>query len=717
MKTLVLSAFALFTGCFLMAQNPANNTTTALKIQSAPKFDGNPDEAFWKTAVHIDRFTQREPAEGEPATESTEVAVAYDETDVWIAVWCYQSDMSKVVAKSFQRDFDEDGEDNVQVVISPFNDHRNGYLFMINPLGARMDALVSGNEEWNEDWNGVWDARATRDAKGWYAEIRIPLNTLKFQKSAVQEWALNVERTIQYKNEQVRWQGWSRDHNLSNLAVAGNLIGIEDIHYSGRFEFKPYALGGWLRNDQENTVKPVGKIGGDLNYNVTPNLKLNLTVNTDFAQVEADQIQVNLTRFNLYYPEKREFFLEGDNYFSFNLGQTSRVFYTRKIGIENFEPVNVLGGVRLFGKEGPHNIGFLSLQTAANASTPSTNNTVLRYKHDIGSQSYIGGIITSKYNADKTNLVLGLDGSYTTSKLFGDKNFVAFGCVSASMDNGKWAGNNVAYRLMVDYPNELIDHYIGIASVPKGFNPELGFLGREDYDALNWKIDFQPRVLTGWGIRKLLLQPWSIVAFRRNTTKALESVTLGSTPFGFELKSGDSFEYSVMYDLDRPTEEFEITDELTIPAGDYRFVSHHFQLETFQGRRVWAEFDFGTGQFYSGRMTGLESGIGVNVNQNLNLMGQYEFNLLTFGESKTWVHQVAAFINYAFNTRIDLSLFGQWNNESDRLLMNFRVHWIPKIGSDFYFVLNNGYEPMHQAELLRPEIHSGAAKLVWRITF
>ena len=717
MKTLVLFCVTLFAGHLLLAQTPDSRSAAALKILSAPRFDGNLNEDFWKQAIPVTQFIQREPAEGAPATEVTQVVFAYDQTDLWIGVRCYQSDMSKVVAKSFQRDFDEDGEDNVQIVISPFNDQRSGYLFMINPLGARMDATVSGMEETNDNWNGVWDARATRDDKGWYAEIRIPFNTLKFRNMNIQEWALNIERNIQSKNEQVRWQGWSRDHNLSNLAVAGSLVGIQDIHYSSRFEFKPYALGGWMRNNEENSVRPVGKIGGDLNYNLTSNLKLNLTVNTDFAQVEADQIQVNLTRFNLYYPEKREFFLEGDNYFSFNLGQSSRVFYTRKIGIENFEPVNVLGGVRLFGKEGNHNIGLLSLQTAANGSVPTTNNTVFRYKYDLGTQSYIGGIVTSKFNADKQNLVAGLDGSYTTSKLFGDKNLIAIGCVAASMDNGAFDKNNVAWRVMVDYPNELIDHYIGIASVPKGFNPELGFLGREDYDAINWHWTFQPRLLTGWGIRKLTLEPWSLVAFRSNTTKLLESVTLNSTPFGFQLKSGDSFEYSIQYDLDRPGEEFEITDDLTIPAGDYRFISHQFQLETFQGRRVWTEFDFSTGQFYSGRMTGLETSIGLNINQNLNLMGEYEFNQLVFGETKTWVHQVAAFLNYAFNTRIDLSLFGQWNNESDRLLLNFRIHWIPKIGSDFYFVLNNGYEPVHQAELLRPEIHSGAAKLVWRITF
>ena len=227
--------------------------------------------------------------------------------------------------------------------------------------------------------------------------------------------------------------------------------------------------------DENQKIAPSGKTGADLNWNLTSNLKLNLTVNTDFAQVEADRVQVNLTRFNLYYPEKREFFLEGDQYFMFNLGTTSRVFYTRRIGIENFESVNVLGGARLFGKEGAHNIGFLSLQTAPAEGVPSTNNTVFRYKHDLGKQSYIGGILTSKANKDKQNLVFGLDASYTTSELFGDKNFVAMGSIATSMDNGEWDKNQVGYRIMVDYPNDLFDHYIAIASIPTEFNPELDF--------------------------------------------------------------------------------------------------------------------------------------------------------------------------------------------------------------------------------------------------
>lgn len=694
-----------------------DNLIVAKKASMEIRFDGQLSEAEWTDHGIIDRFTQREPKVGEPASEQTQVAVLYDQRNLWIGIWCYQEDMSQIVAKSFQRDFDEDAEDNIRIVISPFNDKRNGYLFIVNPLGARRDELVSGNGNKNPNWNGVWDARTSRDDKGWYAEIKIPFNTLKFKNQAIQEWAFNVERVIQSKNEEDRWQGWSRDHQLVNLAVAGQLTGIEDIHYSELFELKPYALGGYQLEDKEGKVEPVGKTGADLNWNITSNLKLNLTVNTDFAQVEADRIQVNLTRFNLYYPEKREFFLEGDHYFMFNLGRTSRVFHTRRIGIENFEPVNVLGGVRLFGKEGPHNIGFLSLQTASAGDILTTNNTVFRYKHDLGQQSYIGGIITSKYNTDKHNLVMGLDGSYTTSKLFGDKNFAAMGSIATSMDNGSWNKNQIGYRIMLNYPNELINHYIATASIPQDFNPELGFISRSDYDALSWRLSWSPRIKNSLGIRKLSIQPWNLIVFRTNSTQEIESVIYSMQPMGLVFNSGESITYSFKYNFDRLNKPFELSDKITLGEGDYKFYQHSIQLETFQGRRLWYELDVGFGQFYTGKMTSIESVLGLNINENLNLQGEYEINLLDFNPEVEWVHQVATYVNYAFNTRVDLSLFGQWNNEYDRLLLNFRIHWIPKIGSDFYFVLNNGYEPIHQAELVRPQMHSAVGKLVWRFVF
>jgi hypothetical protein len=708
---LVVSTFGLH------AQRSMPDSVIAARAASPIRFNGRLDDEVWQTATRISNFTQREQDFGLPATENTEVAVAFDNQALWIAVWCWQRDMSRLVAKSMQRDFDTEAEDYFEVLVSPFNDQRNGYLFAVNPLGARADMLVAGNEDYNEDWNGIWDAKTSKDSAGWYAEIMIPYNALKFRNEEIQEWALNFERYISFKSEQARWQGWSRDQNIGNISVAGRLTGLSHLRYDQRFELKPYALGGWNRNSETGKISPNGKFGADLNWNVSPNLKLNLTTNTDFAQVEADRIQVNLTRFNIYYPEKREFFLEGSSFYSFNLGKTSQVFYSRKIGIEKMEPVNVLGGVRLFGKEGKNNIGFLSLQTASNDISPTTNNTVFRYKRDIGAQSYIGGIVTSKYNRDKWNMVGGIDACFNTSKFLKDKNLLIFGAVAASWDQDKVNADNLSWRCYLDYPNDLVDNYIGVSSIPAGFHADLGYFGRQNFDAFTWNLSLTPRFLQKWGFQQFEFNPWEFVAYRTHSTGELESISNETRLLGFQLKSGDTFEYNLTFDYDRLDESFDLTDSILIPAGKYRFFGHEIQLESYEGRRIWGGAGGSIGKYYLGDIRSLELWAGVNISSHLNIKADYELNFLKFGSQKDFVQQLAAYINYAFTTRFDLSLFSQWNTEDDLALLNFRIHWIPRIGSDFYFVINNGYEPVHQAELIRPNISSGAAKLVWRFTF
>ena len=336
------TGFKIFTIMFLalsvqdsFSQHSSPDSIEALFIPARVNFDGNPDEPVWRSAMHISNFTQRELRFGEPASEKTEAAILYDNDNLYIGVWCYQQKPEKIVAKFMQRDFDYENDDVFGVLISPFNDGRNGYLFIINPNAARADLQVSWDND-NIDWNGVWDAKTIRNDSGWFAEIQIPFNTLQFRKDTVKIWAINFGRRISYKNEEDRWQGWSRDYSFENLSNAGTLTGIKNIGYAKHFELKPYGLGGFEKESNGKTNYP-GKLGADLNINITPTLKLNLTTNTDFAQVEADKIQANLTRFDLYYPEKRDFFLESASNFEVYLGNNNEAFYSRKIGIQDFQ--------------------------------------------------------------------------------------------------------------------------------------------------------------------------------------------------------------------------------------------------------------------------------------------------------------------------------------------------------------------------------------------
>lgn len=716
MKPLLLILLTFTLPITVIAQKNAPDTVSAFPLRDKIKLDGNLDEPVWQQVTPISNFIQREPDFGKPGTEKTQVAIVYSSNALYIGIWCYQSH-HKIIAKSLQRDFDFTSEDNFKIVVSPFNDGRTGYEFVINPNAARADLLVAANDEMNEDWNGVWDAATVVNADGWFAEVEIPYNTLKFKNTAIQNWQINLERNISANNEQDRWQNWSRNNNLENFSQAGTLNGMRGIKYSERFEFKPYILGGWEFKKDTTPLSLIKKIGADLNYNITPSLKLNLTVNTDFAQVGADVLQVNLTRFNLYYPEKRDFFLEGSGNFEFNLGNNNSAFYSRKIGLENFKTVNILGGVRLFGEVGKSNIGFLSLQTAATDSVPTVNNTVLRYKYNLGEQSYIGTIVTSKISSAINNLLVGVDGHYLTSHFLKNKNLEVAATFAITSDQGKIKGNSFAYRIFMDYPNDLIDHFIAISSLPKNFDPQLGFLTRDNYNALNWHLVVEPRWFNKYGIKKIEFMPWNFALFHTQSTGQLESFNNETRPFGLLFKSGDEFQFNTYQFYDRVEIPFDLTKSITIISGIYRMHNYEFQFNTFSGRRIYAQVWYNWGTLYGGNIQTVTLLIGVNANKHLSFKEQYSTNYLQHAGIDDQIRQWISTIRYAFTNKLDVSILTQYDSQVDQLLSNFNFHWIPKIGSDFYFVWNNGYTPLTRANYLKPEINNGAFKFVWRVTF
>lgn len=698
----------------IYAQHSNPDTIHTSFIAEKILFDGKLDEAIWQTTPSIENFTQRELKYGLPASEKTKVAIVCDRLALYVGVWCYQK--NNIAAKYMQRDFAYEEDDNFQVALSPFGDRRNGYLFVINPNGARTDLLISGNESANKDWNGVWDARTTINAEGWFAEIRIPFNSLQFKKDSLYNWSINFERNIRNKNEQVLWQGWTRDCSIFCLVNAGTLTGLKNIGYAKRVELKPFALGGFEKKQNEKINWP-GKIGGDLNVNITPTLKLNLTSNTDFAQVEADRIAVNLTRFNLYYPEKREFFLEGYQNYQFNVGGSNEIFYTRKIGIENFESVPVIAGGRLFGKIGSNNIGLLNIETGSKNNVSATNNTVVRYKRDIGSQSYIGGILTSKNNSNISNQVAGIDGAYATSNFLKNKNLVVSAVISKSFDKNTNGNDAYAWRFFIDYPNDLIDNFIAVGSIRQNYNPELGFLDRKNFDNFTWNFRIAPRWFTKYGIRRMYFRPWGFQLYKTHTTGELESFYNESRPLGFFTKSGERFEFNLKQQFERLDEIFLLTDSIKIPIGKYWMHRQEFQLGSFQGRKIWADVNYGWGDFYTGKINTLETALGINAGRHLNFRTDYIYNYIKTPQGNITTHELAEYINYAFNPRLDISMFVQWNSLDDLLFGNFRLHWIPNIGSDLYVVYNRGYSKLDKLKLGQPEISSGAAKLVWRFTF
>ena len=700
-----------------IAQHSLPETLEAMRMEGDIKFDGKLDEPQWQQATHISNFTQRDLNYGEPISEHTEVAILYNKNNLYIGVWCFQKDVDNITAKNMNTDFNYRSDDNFQIMISPYDDNRTGYLFVTNPNGARADIQIYSGEDGNEDWNGVWDVKTQITNQGWFAEIYIPFSTLQFKNDSVLNWALNFERDIVSKNEEALWQGWSRDFSIYAVANAGHLINIKNIAYAKKFEFKPYVLAGGRYEKTMGSSYPF-KLGGNLNVSLSPTLKLNLTTFTDFAQVEADRIPVNLSRFSVYYPEKRQFFLEGYDMFSYYLGDMNNAFYTREIGFENGHQIPIVAGARLFGKIGRNNIGFLNIQEGSFDTIPTTNNTVLRYKRDLGKQSYLGGIFTNRINSNTSNQVFGIDAAYQTSTFLKNKNLTIGAKFTMSTEDFTIQDDAYTYRIYADYPNDLIDNFMAIGSLTKNFNPELGFVRRTNYDSYSWYFRLSPRVLTKYGVKRLLLKPWGFTVYNTHTTGELESFSNETRPIGAVFQSGERFEFNLIQHYDRIDVPFWLTEKDSIPLGKYMMYNYEFQFETYHARRLWASFLYNWGDFYNGNIKTFESELGVNINKHLNLNANYTVNFVSLPNSDITTNEIALYLNYAFTTKLNFSLFSQYNDLDEVMIYNFRLHWIPKVGSDLYVVYNIGYnEPIKQVEFLKPRTTDAAVKLVYRFVF
>ena len=698
----------------LLGQHSKPDTLIAIFCKEQIKLDGQLNEPCWLNAHAIENFTQREQNEGEPATEKTQIAVVYNTHEIYFGIWCFDSEPDKISAQQMARDFSWSSDDNVELMISTFNDNRNGYLFVTNPNGALADVWV-GDEghNWNKDWNGVWDVKVERNEQGWFAEMVIPFSTLKFKRDSVQVWGINFERNIRRKKEQLMWQGWSRLYDVEKISQGGKLTGINNIKQGTKIEIKPYVLGGFQFSDEK--PKNTGKIGGEINFDITPTLKLNFTVNTDFAQVESDRKQINLTRFSLFYPEKRQFFLEGKNYYDMNVDKV-QLFYSRRIGIDQNREVPIIGGMRLFGKLNKTNIGIMSIQTNAKDSIPSTNYSVIKVNQDIFKQSRIGAIITQKYSKNHYNRVYGTSFIYSTSKFFGRKNFIGGGSIAVSEtknfgETENLNRNNLSYDVFIAYPNDEIEYVLGYTTVESGFNPEMGFARRKNFQMLYTELQFNPRFKNLPFFRNLIFKPIDLNYYINEETKETESVFYEWRPFGFVSKSGEFFEFNIQHIFDKPGEDFELIDSVYIPAGSYWDNRFEIQFSTFRGRKIAADASVNVGEFYTGHRQEYEFYTHFNFNKHLNIGVDWQRNYIQLPQKSFTTDELGGRIDYAFNPKLQTSLFAQWNNEDENVLVNYRINWIPKIGSYFYFVINQEISTDSGIKLERTTI---LGKLIWR---
>jgi hypothetical protein len=613
-----------------------------------------------------------------------------------------------------KRDFPYWEEDNFEVIFDTFFDKRNGYVFVVNPNGARADVQITDEGKgFNIDWDGVWDAAVRTNDRGWFAEMAIPFSTLQFPEKSVHIWGVNFERNIRRKQEQAFWQGWSRDYNFEHVSHAGTMLGLENIEGSEDFELKPYiTAGGEFDNNSE---KGVIDAGGDANYLLSPTMKLNLTANTDFAQVEDDRARINLSRFSLYYPEKRDFFLEGKHLFEMDMSHGTDLFYTRRIGIHNGGEVPIIGGARLVGKTGNSNIGLLSIQTAAKGDLPTTNYSVARLKQDVLDKSYVGALVTAKNNSDHYNYLYGADGGYYISDLFGDKNLVMQANVAQTQSRDSIGGDNAAWRIMIDYPNDDIDWQVRLQSIGARFDPEMGFLRRRGYNSFDAHFRWMPRPDYIPFLTKFNFEPFRVEYYWTKATGRLESLYLQSRPFGFETAGGDFFEFRIYHNYDLLRQSFEVHEGVFIPSGEHWWTRYGLKLNSFRGRRFSVDCGVYFGGYYSGDINTAFASGRFNISRHINIAANFETNAGDFDDRQITTHEIGGRVEYSYSPKLHTSLYAQWNNSIDMAIINFRLNWIPKPGSDFYLVINQRVGTDNQS--LSLENMAILSKFVWRFGF
>jgi len=685
---------------------------TAVRTDEAIKLDGVLDESAWSKAPKISNFTQRELNENAPATEKTEVAVLFTKADLFIGAWCFDSEPGKIIAQKMKWDFDFETEDDFEIVLDTYQDKRNAYYFVINANAAQFDALIMDNgRKSNSDWNGVWYAAAKRTDKGWTAEIRIPFSTLKFSAADEQTWGANFERNIRRKREQVRWQGWSRDAGLEQVNRAGTLAGLQGLTRMRIFEFRPYVIGG-VQKDRAATASTTGDLGLDFNYIINPTVKLDFVVNPDFAQVESDSMIVNLTRFSISLPEKRQFFLEAQNFFDFPLGR-ARPFYSRRIGYDQGQESPILGGGRFLGKMGGTTLGVMSLQTGRTDLTGAKNFSLLRWQQDVGEQSSVGVLAIGAAQAGRFNGTGGVDALYSTSRLFGDKNFQVGGAFAATTTSDRAETTGSAHRLFLSYPNDLVELDASWERVGKDFNPEVGFLSRTSYQVYNVKWRINPRFdFLPW-VQKLQFKPIELDYYIDDITREMQSVYMEFRPLGVFFKSGETLEINIARDAENLTEDFEIRDGHLIPAGRYWTTRGEVQFSTFDGRPVVFGAGYNWGKFYTGSSSEWETDLAWKPTRYYGLSLSYQRTDIRLSGGGFAIDEVVGRMNFSLTPKLFGSLFGQWNNDEDRVLFNFRVTWIPKPGASLYFVLNQFGDTLDPRGRWRMNKTVAMLKFVW----
>ena len=716
----------------------AVRTMTAMRLADTDviRLDGAPDEPVWERADVATGFLQRDPDNGAPATERTEVRVAYDDDRLLLSIICHDSEPDRVLANQMQRDRSFEADDQFAWTLDTFLDGRTGYFFEINPAGAMGDGLVDPAADAgfdnafgtgiNRSWDGIWMARVRRTATGWTAEVEIPFGTVNFDPNG-SAWGVNFQRTVRRKNEDSLWAGHARNQGLARMTNAGRLEGISGITQGLGLDVKPYVVGnvsaapGRGRPDALST----GDIGVDAFYNLTPALRANISINTDFAETEVDQRRVNLTRFPLFFEEKRDFFLEGSSFFDFSREADEAVmpFFSRRIGLDDAgAPQPIDAGAKLTGQAGAFDVGLLQVRTADSGLRTGEDFSVLRVRRRAFEQSYVGGLYTrraARIPGDPDRHTAGLDFELRTSRFRGEQNLEFSGFyLRTSRETPDASEDTAGYGFRLAYPNDPFSAEISVRELQPGYDPAVGFVERRGYKRLapsaeySWRPDDHPFVrAVGLEIEFDFIND----AANRPLTRELSF-----TPLEVNFEDGSRVAFDVTPQYERLDEEFEISDGIILPTGAvYRFTDYGIMASSADHRMVAVSSNIAFGRFFSGHRREYSAEVGIRPRRGVALALEAEHNNLELAEGSfdTDVFRVRA--DTQFSPWLSVANNLQYDNVSRLLGWQMRVRWIRRPGNDLYLVYTHNWREFFDIGERRMATLDNrlASKLVYTLRF
>ncbi|MEE2897110.1 MAG: DUF5916 domain-containing protein [Gemmatimonadota bacterium] len=705
------------------ANLPAQQDRTArgTRTSTGPSIDGRLDEGVWGSTPPLSGFVQREPREGQAVSERTEVRILYDDDALYIGAWMYDRNPSAIVFGQTLRDASLNDADAFLMVLDTYRDQQNGFVFGTTPAGIEYDGQISNEGQgggggggrqqrgsgggFNLNWDGSWQVATSRDESGWYAEMRIPFSTLRYGVGDEQTWGVNFERKIRRNSEQSVWSPIPRQFNLYRVSMAGTL----ELEAPTRriLTVSPYVLGSVFK-DYEVTAPDAdfgSGVGGDAKIGVNQSLTLDLTVNTDFAQVEVDDQQVNLTRFSLFFPEKRAFFLENAGTFSVGASRSAELFFSRRIGLSGGQEVPIQAGARLSGKLGGLQIGLLNIQTAdlqlpdedtglLEQVAPSNNFGVLRAYREMDNRTQFGGIFLSRINTSDTddyNLTYGLDGRLGIGEaltLDGWLGLTTTPRAEGEVDEST-AFNNGEYGFSggVGYVTRDWQVTAGYRQIGDEFNPEVGFVNRRDYRQANarvlrhirmedvsWFREFRPHI--SWD------QFWSLDGFSESYLVHFDN--------HFQFENGAFFQLPGFNLTGEGLEEpFEIREGIVIPAGSYNNMDWEFRANTNRSNPLSFSGGWSLGGFYSGTRFGPNATLQYRFQDRFtaSVRANYFDVRLDEGDFTTAVLRLNA--SYSFTPRIYLQANLQYNDDTENFGTNIRLGWLDTAGTGLFIVYND----------------------------